>query len=82
MSKIPSEDLVVMAMQLDPDFKAKILGPPNWPEGDAVGALDWRHFIPGQLRRIWGRVDYGERLTAFIVAAEAAKWSGEDYPTK
>lgn len=78
MSKVPSEDLVVMARQLDPDFHAKLIGPPDWPTGEVVDTVDWRHFIPGQLRRIWGRVDYGERLTAFIVATEAARWSGDD----
>jgi hypothetical protein len=77
VSKVPSEDLVVMAKELDPDFKQKLLGEPKW---DEEHAMDWRNFIPGQLRRIWGRVDYGERLTAFIVATEAANWSGEDYP--
>jgi hypothetical protein len=77
VSKVPSEDLVVMAAQLDPDFKQKILGPPRW---DEEHALDWRNFIPGQMRRIWGRVDYGERLVAFIVATEAANWSDEHYP--
>lgn len=75
MSKVPSEDLNVIAQQLDADYRAKIMGPPNWPDGEVVAAVDWRHFIPGQLRRVWGRMDYGERLVAFIIATEAANWS-------
>lgn len=79
MSKVPSEDLVVMAKELDRDFHAKIMGPPNWPTEEVfVGSRDWRHFIPGQLRRVWARVDYGERLVAFIVATEAKRWAEDE----
>lgn len=77
MSQVPAEDLNVIAQQLDRDYAAKLKGPVLW---DEEHALDWRNFIPGDMRRIWGRMDFGEKLCAFIVATEAANWSDENYP--
>lgn len=77
MSKVPAEDLVVMAMQLDRDYARKLKEQPLW---DEEHSLDWRNFIPGSMRRVWGRMDFGERLAAFIVATEVANWSDEHYP--
>lgn len=62
MSKTPPEDLVVIARHLDPEFHAKIIGPWN-------DAEPWRSRVPLSLRKIWGRLDYSERLVAFVFAA-------------
>jgi hypothetical protein len=60
MSKTPPEDLVVIARKLDPDFHAKVVG--VWNDEP------WRMRVPLSLRKIWGRLDYSERLVAFIFA--------------
>ena len=61
MSKTPPEDLVVIARKIDPEFHAKITGP--WDNSQP-----WRLLIPTSLIKIWGRLDYSERLVAFIFA--------------
>jgi len=66
MSRTPPEDLVVLARHLDPDFHTKALGP--WNDTEA-----WRANIPPSLRKIWGRLDYSERLVAFVLATELTK---------
>jgi len=32
----------------------------------------WREEIPENLKKIWGRLDYGERLCLFVIASELA----------
>jgi len=60
MSRIPPEDLVVIARQLDADFHAKVIGP--WNDEP------WRDYVPLPLKKIWGKLDYGERLALFVFA--------------
>ena len=62
MSKTPPEDLVVLARHLDPEFHAKVVGP--WNDDP------WRAHIPLSLRKVWGRLDYSERLVAFVMASD------------
>jgi len=60
MSRTPPEDLVVIARKLDPDFHAQVVGP--WDDTQT-----WRALIPASLRKIWGKLDYSERLVAFVL---------------
>ena len=65
MSRTPTEDLVVIARQLDPESHSIVLGP--W-----LNEQVWREEIPKNLKKIWGRLDYGERLCLFVKASELA----------
>lgn len=60
MSRTPPEDLVVIARHLDPDFHAKVVGPWNDER--------WREYVPLSLKKIWGKLDYSERLAVFVFA--------------
>jgi hypothetical protein len=70
MGKTPPEDLLIAARQLDREFNVK-LAMPDW---DAEHERDWRNYVPGELRRLWGRLDYETRVAVFVVAAEAVIW--------
>jgi len=63
-SKTPPEDLVVLVRHLDADFHAKVLGP--WDDSQA-----WRARVPASLRKIWPKLDYSERLVAFVLTNDA-----------
>jgi hypothetical protein len=60
MSKTPPEELVLTARKLDPDFHAQIVGP--WKDTEP-----WRAGVPGSLKKIWGKLDYSERLVIFVL---------------
>jgi hypothetical protein len=60
MSKTPPEELVAVARKLDPDFHAQIVGP--WSDTEP-----WRAGVPASLKKVWGKLDYSERLVIFIL---------------
>jgi hypothetical protein len=70
MSNAPPEDLVVRARQIDPEYRIRI-AMPDW---DTEHERDWRNYVPGELRRLWGRLDFETRVAVFVVASEAIEW--------
>jgi hypothetical protein len=70
VSTVPGEDLVIMARDLAANYHEQ-LNAPDWTA--EVGPDDWRYFVDADVRRYWGRTDYGERLLAWLIAARMAK---------
>src|SRR5690348_1826968 len=74
MSKKPTEDLVARARQLDPDFHAKVVGP--WDETER-----WREVMPPAVKKMWEKLDYSERLMAFVLTNDGGDDPDEE-PTQ
>jgi hypothetical protein len=72
----PFREMILFAESLDRDFRSAI----EKPDWNVEHALDWRNFIPGELRLAWEVLEEQARVAAFIVAAEAANWTDEHYP--
>lgn len=70
MSKVPSESLINAARALAVDFNAMI-DRPDW-ESCAKDPADWRSYVSRSMRKLWGQLDYGERLAAYVTAASIA----------
>lgn len=42
------------------------------------GPLDWETFVDLDVRALWPKLDFGQKLIAYIAASSQAHWAGDD----
>jgi hypothetical protein len=73
----PPEDLVIAARQLDPKV-FDVIDRARWDDDNDDALLDWRLYVPRELRKLWGRLGLEARLAVYITAKRMFDEPGDE----